>query len=232
MVFIFDWDGTLSDSVTRIVNSMQAAIAELSLEPLADAEIAEIVGLGLPEAIQTLFPKRSGTERASIQAAYARHYVAAEVVPCAFFPQALETLVALRAAGWRLAVATGKSRKGLNRVLQNLGLSGFFDATRCADETRSKPHPQMLQELLAELAVAPHEAIMVGDTEYDLAMAQAAGCHRVGVTFGAHTASRLHAYAPLMMIDRLEQLATCRLPQPTRADAGASPAAISSGAQA
>lgn len=207
MLFIFDWDGTLSDSVGRIVAAMQAAIAEVALAPRLDAEVAEIVGLGLPEAIHALFPHESEAARAVLREAYARHYVALEQsAPGALFPGALELLTGLREQGWRLAVATGKSRKGLNRVLQNTGLSNFFDATRCADETRSKPHPRMLQELLAETGVNAAQAVMVGDTEFDLAMAQVLAMPRIGVSFGAHQADRLAKYEPLLIADQLADI--------------------------
>lgn len=207
MLFVFDWDGTLSDSAERIVRTMQTAIGELGLPVLEDAAVRNIIGLGLPEALRSLYPSLSPVELDPLREAYARHYVAADQQqPCVLFPGALDTLEALRERGCRLAVATGKSRRGLDRVLRQLGLSRYFDATRCADETRSKPHPQMLLELMTELRVAAADTVMVGDTEYDLAMAEAARVAPVAVTFGAHAVERLHRYRPVMYLDRLPQL--------------------------
>ena len=118
----------------------------------------------------------------------------------------METLEGLRDRGFLLAVATGKSRVGLDRVLQSLGMANFFDATRCADETRSKPHPLMLQEILQELGVLPEAAVMVGDTEFDLMMARQAGVTAIGVTYGAHPLPRLVACEPLLLLDQLPEL--------------------------
>lgn len=203
---IFDWDGTVMDSTGRIVACMHAAGAELELPVLDDETVRAIIGLGLPEAILTLYPHldADGVER--MRACYSRHFVAAEATPSALYPGALETLAALREAGLRLAVATGKSRKGLDRVWAGGDLGGWFDASRCADETRSKPHPAMVKELLTELAVPASRALVVGDTSFDLDMARAAGVDRVGVGYGAHPVERLWASAPLAVIDALPEL--------------------------
>ncbi len=133
-------------------------------------------------------------------------YVALDRGPAPLYPGALETLHALRDRGLELAVATGKSRRGLNRVLAGLGLEGFFDSTRCADETSSKPHPLMLHEILQERAKPVEEALMVGDTEFDLAMAGNAGIGSVGVSFGVHSVPRLQAHDPLAIVDTLPEL--------------------------
>jgi phosphoglycolate phosphatase len=206
MLFIFDWDGTLLDSADRIVAVMCDAIAERGHGPLTDASIRNIIGLGLPEALRTLFPALPDGELHELQAAYSRRFVEAEDVPCSFFPGVVETLDRLRTDGNRLAVATGKSRRGLARVLAGLDMSDYFDATRCADETRSKPHPLMLQELLAELAVPVERAVMVGDTEYDMAMAVAAGMPRAAVDYGAHAVERLLPYRPGLVLSRFPEL--------------------------
>jgi phosphoglycolate phosphatase len=135
-----------------------------------------------------------------------RHFLAADQQPCAFFPGALETLEQLKIRGHRLAVATGKSRRGMQRVLGQLDMHDYFHASRCADETRSKPHPQMLHELLTELRADCADAVMIGDTEYDMAMARAAGMARIAVGFGAHAVERLLPYTPLLVLDNLQQL--------------------------
>jgi phosphoglycolate phosphatase len=206
MLFIFDWDGTLMDSTGRIIAAMQTAIAELGLASRRDEEVCEIIGLGLPEAIEFLFAELSLVERNVLQARYAYHYVSADQQPCEFFPGALTMLEQLKARGDLVAVATGKSRKGLQRVLDQLDMQDFFHASRCADETRSKPHPQMLHELLTELAASVGDAVMIGDTEYDMAMARNAGMARIAVNFGAHAGERLLAYQPALIVDNLAQL--------------------------
>lgn len=206
MLFVFDWDGTLSDSAGRIVDCMQAAILERGLPALPAEAIRNIIGLGLPEALRELYPEVAEDELLELRQAYARHYVVADQEPCSLFPGALETLDAMAGRGWRLAVATGKSRRGLDRVLGNMGLAEVFDATRCADETRSKPHPQMLLELMQELGFSAERTVMIGDTEYDLAMARAAQVAPVAVSYGVHAEERLRRYDPVLCIDRLPAL--------------------------
>jgi phosphoglycolate phosphatase len=206
MLFIFDWDGTLLDSADRIVAVMQQASSDCGLDPLTQASIKNIIGLGLPEALRELYPDLPDAELVRMREAYSRRFVESEEVPCEFFPGVLDTLEQLRGDGYRLAVATGKSRRGLVRVLAGLGLSDYFDATRCADETRSKPHPQMLHELLAEMSVPVEKAVMVGDTEYDLAMAVSAGMPRVAVDYGAHAVERLLPYRPGLVLSDFRRL--------------------------
>lgn len=206
MLFIFDWDGTLLDSTGRIVAAMQAAAGELGIEWRSTEQVRNIIGLGLPEAIVHLYPQLPATDRQALQVAYSRHYVAADQQPCAWFPMVRDTLQQLKDEGCTLAVATGKSRRGLRRVLEQLQMLDFFHATRCADETQSKPHPQMLHELLDELAMPVERAVMIGDTEYDMAMAQAAAMPRIAVSYGAHAAERLLPYQPELVIDEFTQL--------------------------
>jgi phosphoglycolate phosphatase len=206
-LFIFDWDGTLIDSANKIVGAMRAGIEEVQLPTRTDDEIRNIIGLGLPEAILHLFPDLSAAEQQLLRAAYAKHFVEADQrQPCELFPQVLTTLQQLREQGCLLAVATGKNRRGLTRVLSGLGLEQFFDATRCADETRSKPHPQMLHELLAELSMPAEQAVMIGDTEYDMAMARNADMPRIAVNYGAHAAERLLPYQPELVMAQFDEL--------------------------
>lgn len=206
MLFIFDWDGTLSDSTAKIVGCMQEAAGNLSLPSLAPLDVQEIIGLGLPEAIRRLYPELSEADCRALGAEYRRCYVVADQTPSDFFPGVLETLDVLRASGNRLSVATGKSRKGLDRVLSQLELSDYFDATRCADETASKPDPLMLHELLSHFGCVAQDAVMVGDTEYDMAMADAAQVPRVAVSFGAHHIDRLRTYEPVLCLDAMPQI--------------------------
>lgn len=204
MLFIFDWDGTLVDSADTIVGAMQAAIGELGLEPRADHEVRNIIGLGLPEALRQLYPASDALE--VLREAYVRHFLAEGTPPSALFAGVGDTLEQLKQRGHRLAVATGKSRRGLARELHRLGWNGFFDASRCADETRSKPHPLMLQELLAELSTPVERAVMIGDTEYDMAMAREAGMERIAVDYGAHAVARLLPYAPALVLADFPEL--------------------------
>jgi len=205
-MIIFDWDGTLCDSAGHIVRAIQQTAREMQLPVPSDTEAANIIGLGLPQAVQVLFPDAPEKVRAEIARGYSTHYVANEESPPTLFSGALETLHALKERGLEIAVATGKSRRGLDRILSVLGLTGFFDASRCADETRSKPHPLMLHEIMEERQVDPECVVMVGDTEYDLEMAANAGVVSVGVSFGVHEPRRLAAHAPVAIVDSLPQL--------------------------
>jgi phosphoglycolate phosphatase len=206
MIIIFDWDGTLCDSVEHIVTAMQAAALEIGLAEPEAPSVRNIVGLGLRDAVRTLFPELPEPEWANLADAYSRHYTTGDENPPQLFPGAMETLVALRDRGFELGVATGKSRRGLRRILAAMDLLDFFDATRCADETRGKPHPQMLREIMAERAKAPGQALMVGDTEYDLDMARRAGMDAIGVSFGVHSTRRLTRHRPVAIVDALPQL--------------------------
>ena len=203
---IFDWDGTLCDSVGHIVASVRAVAREMGLPVPSEAEAANIIGLSLPRAMEVLFPQESPERLQELIAGYASHYVASETAPPGLFPGALETLQELKGRGFELAVATGKSRRGLDRVLAELDLQDLFDATRCADETSSKPNPLMITELLAERSYNPEDVIMVGDTEYDLEMAVNAGVASVGVSFGVHSVTRLARHGPLAIVDELPAL--------------------------
>lgn len=194
---IFDWDGTLMDSVGRIVACMQAAARDAEWGELSAASVREIIGLGLPEAIAALCPGIDAERAERLRGRYAWHFVEGSDEPMRFFAGVEEGLAALHGrAGQRLAVATGKSRRGLDRAFRETGSGRWFHASRTADETLSKPHPLMLRELLDELGVGVGEAVMVGDTEYDLEMARALGMDRVAVTWGVHAPERLDASRP------------------------------------
>lgn len=205
-LIVFDWDGTLMDSQAQIVAAMQAAAHDLGLEPLSEDAVRNIIGLGLEEACQALFPERPPQDHRRLAAAYRHHYLAPQRPASPLFEGAFRVVETLAARGYWLAVATGKSRAGLNRVLAESGLGPFMTATRCADETLSKPHPQMLLEIIGELGVEPARTVMVGDTEYDLAMAVNAGTPAVGVAYGAHARERLLPYNPLACLERITQL--------------------------
>ena len=198
MLLIFDWDGTLSDSTSKIVSCLQKAAETAGFPVLEDDVICNIIGLGLPEAMERLYPELNVDDKEQIRLHYIEHFLAADQTPSPFFDGVMDGLDRLRAEEFSMAVATGKSRRGLERVLNNLDMQGYFDASRCADETRSKPHPLMLQELLTEMNVSADKAMMVGDTEYDMEMAQNANVHRIAVSYGAHHIDRLKPYNPLL----------------------------------
>lgn len=200
-LIIFDWDGTLSDSVARITQCIQLAADEHKLPCPSFDQAKEIIGLGLREAVRYLFPSADASMVERFSASYSTYYRQQDSSPCAFFPGVLSSLQQLRDSGHLLAVATGKSRAGLNRVLQATELTDFFHGSRCADETRSKPHPLMLEELLRETGVMPQNAVMVGDTEFDMQMALNANMPRIAVSYGAHDSARLRQYDPIACLD-------------------------------
>lgn len=197
-LLIFDWDGTLCDSLKRIADCLRLAALELGVEPPPEENAREVVGLSLSRAMQQLFPEADGTLIDALNASYSRHFVEQDQQPSPFFPEVRESLELMRENGHWLSVATGKSRRGLNRVFATSGLTSFFHASRCADETASKPDPLMLLQLLEEFGVAPEEALMVGDTEFDMEMAARANIPRIAVSYGAHAAERLEKYDPLL----------------------------------
>ena len=201
---VFDWDGTLMDSEAQIVACLHAAIADLELEPMDDNTVKNVIGLGLREAIDTLVPGRDDDFHQAFVAAYRTHWFQSE--NSVLFDGAREVLDTLRQNEFLLGVATGKARRGLDRVLSDTGLTSCFHATRCADEATSKPHPQMLLDLMAALDVLPEETIMVGDTEYDMEMATNAGVAKVAVRSGVHSGERLNRHAPLICLDRIADM--------------------------
>lgn len=204
---IFDWDGTLMDSEHRIVACMQAAARDVGWRELEHEAVRDIIGLGLPEAIAKLCPGMPAAQAELMRQYYSRHFVAAEQTPLSFFEGVEEGIRRLRCnPALRLAVATGKSRRGLKRVFEATGAGGWFHASRTADETLSKPHPRMLQELLAETGVAADEALMVGDSEYDMEMARALGMDRLAVTYGVHAAERLALSRPVFSAGNFSEL--------------------------
>lgn len=203
---VFDWDGTLVDSTGRIADCLHRASVDTGLSPLSAERYRSIIGLGLPEALRALYPDADEETRQVLRGHYASHYIAAEEDPCRPYAGAVALLDALRASGIRLAVATGKNRPGLARAFRNTGLADYFVASRTADETASKPDPRMLNELLVELGVPPHAALMIGDTGYDLDMARRAQVGAIGVTHGAHDAAELLRHAPIALVDHLDQV--------------------------
>lgn len=201
MLYIFDWDGTIMDSASKIIHCMQGAAQEVGLEVLANDVVKNIIGLGLPEAILRLYPEIEVSKLEDLRHHYVQHFIRQDQQPCKFFPGVSHTLEQLANDGHTLAVATGKSRRGLERVWDNLDMKELFHSSRCADETASKPDPQMLQELLQEFDLAAHEAVMIGDTEYDMEMAYTIGMPRIAVSYGAHHIDRLRRFDPVLCVD-------------------------------
>lgn len=203
---IFDWDGTLMDSVGRIVSSMQHTAARLCLPEPSVAAVREIIGISLEPAIEQLFGQLDQQTMADFLEGYRQQYVHDDSTPSPLFAGAEAMLSDLRERGYTLAVATGKARHGLERVWQDSQIRHLFHSSRCADETASKPNPQMLHEILAETGYDVSQAIMVGDSVHDMRMAENAGMARIAVGFGAHTADRLAAHQPLAILDELAAL--------------------------
>jgi phosphoglycolate phosphatase len=201
---VFDWDGTLMDSETQIVSCLHGAINDLGLAPMTDDTVKNVIGLGLREAIDMLVPGRDEPFRQAFVEAYRKYWFGHE--GSSLFAGAREVLDTLREQNYLLGVATGKARRGLDRVLEQTGLTSYFDATRCADETPSKPHPQMLLELMNELGVEGQCTLMVGDTEYDMEMATNAGAGKVAVRSGVHSEERLQRHAPLACLEGVTEM--------------------------
>jgi len=192
----FDWDGTLFDSTALIARSIQAAAVDLGLTRPSDAQASFVIGMGLPEALAHAVPELPPERYKQLGERYRVHYWSAQH-NISLFSGTMAMLQALKARHHWLAVATGKSRRGLDEVLRIVELQTLFDATRTADETASKPHPMMLLELMREFGVEPERTLMIGDTTHDLELARNAGAASVGVSYGAHDADTFAEFAPL-----------------------------------
>jgi phosphoglycolate phosphatase len=192
----FDWDGTLYDSTRLIARCIQAAVVDVGGARPSESDAAWVIGLGLAEALARAAPDVPKEKYAELGARYRYHFLQHQD-DLVLFDGVLEMLDALRARGHRLAVATGKSRRGLDEALSTVALRDRFDASRTADETFGKPHPRMLLELMEELEIPAERTLMIGDTTHDLQLAINAGCARVGVSYGAHEPASFDPLAPL-----------------------------------
>lgn len=204
---VFDWDGTLLDSERRIVECLHAASQEAGLESLPPKTLSNVIGLGLKEAVETLYPAIDAAAYQHFLERYRHHYLFASQTPTPLFEGAREMLEDLHRRGFWLAIATGKARRGLDRVLAEQELTHLFHVTRCADETFSKPHPQMLLDIMEHVGVEPDQTLMIGDTEYDILMAHNAKTAAVGVGYGVHGRERLLQHPILACVDNLGELA-------------------------
>ncbi len=204
---VFDWDGTLLDSAAAIVRAIQAACADLDLPIPDDAQARHVIGLGLADAMRHAVPELKPEQMQAMVDRYRHHYLSSDhqLTLFAGVPAMLERL---RAAGHMLAIATGKSRIGLERALDHSGLRPLFMGSRCADECHSKPHPQMLEELILEFGVEAASTVMIGDTSHDMLMARNAGVDGLAVTYGAHSHVHLLDSAPRACLHSVLELDT------------------------
>ncbi len=205
-LIVFDWDGTVVDSEVRIVQAMQLGIADLGLAPRSHDEVKQIIGLGMKEALMQLYPDADDAFCAQLTNTYRTYFLAPEQ-RSAMFPGVKGVIENLAQQDYFLAVATGKSRRGLDRELLETQLQPLFHKTICADEAPSKPNPQMLNELMDFVGVEPGETLMIGDTTYDLQMASNAGVASVGVRYGVHSVERLAKHGPVAILNDLSELA-------------------------
>ncbi len=201
----FDWDGTLFDSTAIITQSIQAAVRDVGGREPSTEQASYVIGMGLMQALAHAAPDVPPEKYPELGARY-RHHYASRADELTLFDGVLPLLADLKARQHWLAVATGKSRRGLNDCLRSVPLQGVFDDSRTADETAGKPHPLMLQELMAVWGVPPERTLMIGDTTHDLLMAQNAGCPSVGVAYGAHDHTGFDAHGPLFVAHTVREL--------------------------
>jgi len=206
-LLIFDWDGTLMDSVARIVDCLRKAGEDIhGEESRHHDELKDVIGLGLREALIKLYPGSNEQQIKDMSDSYRYQYMEVNTTSSVLFDGAESTLNKLEEQGYWLAIATGKGRQGLDQVLEITGLRDRFHTTRCASETFSKPHPLMLEEILEQLGMDAHQALMIGDTEYDMEMAKNANMDRLGVSYGVHPPDRLNKHQPIGCIDHILHL--------------------------
>jgi phosphoglycolate phosphatase len=203
---IFDWDGTLMNSVGRIVSSMQSAAKNVGLIVPTDDAAKQIIGLSLPIGLKKLFVSITDEQVEAMLIEYKYQYLVNDTTPTPLFDNADNLLTNLQRSNKLLAVATGKGREGLERVLDISGAKHYFNTTRCAGEMQSKPDPEMINSILDELDIPAHMAVMIGDTSHDLKMAQNAGVSSIGITLGVDDRAELEKYKPIHIVDSLFEL--------------------------
>ncbi|MBI1173735.1 MAG: HAD-IA family hydrolase [Sideroxydans sp.] len=204
-LIVFDWDGTVMDSTAVIAGSIQAACRDLELPVPSDEAARHVIGMGLKDALRHAVPEAPEDMYEPLADRYRRHFLAQDAsIP--LFAGARETIAGLHEAGHALAVATGKSRNGLDRALLNSDMDRYFQASRTADETFSKPHPAMLLELMDEFGMRPEQVLMIGDTTHDLKMAENAGVDALGLTHGAHPEEHLSMLRTVALLNNFAEL--------------------------
>jgi phosphoglycolate phosphatase len=204
-LLVFDWDGTLIDSAAAIVEALQLACLDVGLERPSAERARHIIGLGLKDALAYLVPELDEQDYAKLVERYRVHFLARDR-ETTLFPGIEAGLAGLGRQGHLLAIATGKSRRGLERALDHTGLRSYFVTSRCADESFSKPHPGMLQAVMGELSMGADETLMIGDTTHDLEMAANAGVQCVAVGYGAHSRENLIALRPVTCVESTDEL--------------------------
>ncbi|MFM2275634.1 MAG: hypothetical protein RL211_1506 [Pseudomonadota bacterium] len=201
----FDWDGTLFDSTAIITRCIQMAVRDVGGTVPSDKDASYVIGMALMQALAHAAPDVPKDKYPELGARYRHHYIAHQD-DISLFDGVLPLLAELKMRHHLLTVATGKSRHGLDEALQAVELKGVFDGSRTADETAGKPHPLMLQELMAEFGVAPERTLMIGDTTHDLQMALNAGCASVGVSYGAHEPVAFNVLQPRFVAHSVQEL--------------------------
>ncbi|WP_077523280.1 HAD-IA family hydrolase [Salinivibrio kushneri] len=206
-LLIFDWDGTVMDSIGRIVSSLDAAARLTGQLPILPPErLQTMIGLSLEKGYQRLYPDADPTWYGDWIHHYRQQFVHDNPTPCQLYPGVKDTLMSLKAQGFQLAVATGKSRAGLDRAMAETGTQDLFSVTRCADETASKPDPQMLDEVLAHTGMPRDKALMIGDTGHDMQLAINANMARLAVTWGVEDSASLSTFEPVAVLNSLNEL--------------------------
>jgi phosphoglycolate phosphatase len=211
-LLVFDWDGTLVDSIERIITSLQHASKQAAGLDVSETQAKDVIGLGLMEAISTLHPeldaKHQVKELTNIADTYRQHYLYDNTVPAPLFTGVGKLLDDLHHQGYTLAISTGKSRIGLERSIAEHKMADYFSATRCAGENKSKPHPEMLHEILNELNFTADEALMIGDSVHDLKMANNANMKCIGISQGVHNTNTLEKHNPLVCLNNITDLSS------------------------
>ena len=206
-LLVFDWDGTLIDSIEQITTSLQAASNIICNEKVTEETARGVIGLGLQEAIKQLHPEKEQSLIEKMADAYRHHYLHENKVPSPLFEGVTDMLGELKETGYTLAIATGKSRSGLDHSIAEHDVAHYFSTTRCAGEYLSKPHPEMLLGIIDDAQINTGQTLMIGDSEHDLMMANNAGVDSIAVTHGAHSAEKLMEHKPLLCLDRVTDLA-------------------------
>jgi phosphoglycolate phosphatase len=203
---VFDWDGTLYDSTAVIVQSIQAACRDIGVDVPGDEASSWVIGLSLRAALEHVAPGLTAERYPEMVERYRHHYFERQHA-LTLFPGVLDMLRALKRRHHWIAVATGKNRLGLDEALATSELKGVFDGSRTADETRSKPDPQMLHELMRQFGAEPERTLMIGDTTHDLQLAANAGAPSIAVSYGAHPTSEFATHSPLLVAHSVAELA-------------------------
>ncbi len=205
-LIVFDWDGTLMDSVDWIVQCLLVAAKEQNCELPKEQDIKDIIGLSIHKSLDKLFPELDDSARQLFIESYSKAFFSRQITDNDLFSGVKEMLLHFKQAGYQLAVATGKSRHGLDKAMQGTGLDGFFNITQCADETASKPKPDMLNVIIETLDVSKDRVVLIGDSTHDMEMAVNAGVDSIAVLCGANSKEQMQSYGPLLNLQTTAEL--------------------------